>query len=521
VHAAVTEQITAAAARSYDTLKASHLRDYQALFNRVVLNLDESTPTIPTNELQKSYNGGTYDPFLDVLYYQYGRYLLISSSRGMALPANLQGLWNDSNDPPWQCDIHSNINVQMNYWPAEVANLPECHMVFLDYIYNEAMGHGSWKGLASATGNAGWTIMVQNNIFGYGDWKYTRPANAWYAMHLWQHYSYSQDKDFLSSRAYPVMKSACDFWISRLKTDSDGSLVAPGEWSPEQGPESEDGVTYAQTLIWDLFTNTIKASAILNEDATYRGNLQDKLDKLDKGLRVGSWGQLREWKYTNDDRANTHRHISHLIGLYPGKQISPLIDTKYSDAAKVSLDARGDVGPGWSRAWKIAVRARLFDGNHALTLVKNALQNATVTVVDMANGGGAYENLLDAHPPFQIDGNFGATAGMTEMLLQSQLDQLVLLPAPPDAWPKGSVSGICAEGGFEVGIAWEQRKVTTATIKSKSGMPCTLKNPMFGGDFFVVDAADSSAVTYTRTGDSITFDTSAGATYRIGAGTGP
>jgi alpha-L-fucosidase 2 len=470
---------------------------------------------VPTDELQKSYNAGTYDPFLDVLYYQYGRYLLLSSSRGLALPANLQGLWNNSNDPPWQCDIHSDINIEMNYWPAEVTNLSECHLPFLDYVYNEAMTHTAWKKLASTDGNAGWTVMVQNNIFGYGDWKYTRPANAWYAMHLWQHYAYTQDAGYLSAKAYPVMKSACDFWLDRLKTDTDGSLVAPAEWSPEQAPEAEDGVTYAQQLIWDLFTNTIQASTILNVDGDYRGNLQAKLDKLDKGLRVGGWGQLREWKYTNDDPSNTHRHISHLVGLYPGQQISPLLDATYANAAKVSLTARGDAGPGWSRAWKIAVWARLLDGNHAQKLIKNALQNATVTVVDMNNGGGAYENLLDAHPPFQIDGNFGATAGMTELLLQSQLGKLVLLPALPDAWPQGSVSGICAQGGFEVAMAWAGKQLTSAAIKSKSGKTCTVKNRMFTGAFSLVNAADGVAATYTLNGDTITFDTSAGSTYRI------
>lgn len=518
VHSTVTSQIDAAAAKSYDALKASHLSDYQALFNRVALHLNESTPAVPTDELQKSYNAGTYNPFLEVLYYQYGRYLLISSSRGMPLPANLQGLWNDSNDPPWQSDIHSDINIQMNYWPAEVTNLPECHNVFLDYIYNEATGHSGWKSLASADGNSGWTVMAQNNIFGYGDWRYTRPANAWYSMHLWQHYAFSQDKTFLSTKAYPVMKAACDFWMSRLKTDNDGTLVAPSEWSPEQTPDSEDGVTYAQTLIWDLFTNTIKASTVLGADATYRATLQSTLDKLDKGLHVGDWGQLREWKYTNDDQSNTHRHLSHLIGLFPGKQISPLLDTTYSDAAKVSLTARGDVGPGWSRAWKVAVWARLFDGNHSERLIKNALQNATVTVVDMANGGGAYENLLDAHPPFQIDGNFGATAGMTEMLLQSQLDKLVLLPALPDAWPKGSVSGIRAQGSFEVAMAWDQKKLTVATIASKSGGPCTVKNTIFTGAFSLVDTKNNATVTFTRAGDTITFNTTAGAVYKITPG---
>jgi alpha-L-fucosidase 2 len=528
-HAAVAGQISAAAQKSYASLLSAHVADYQSLFNRVTLNLNESKPTTPTPDVITKYNGGARDPFLEVLYFQYGRYLTIASSRGLGLPSNLQGIWNNTNDPPWQSDYHSDINVQMNYWPTDVANLGECFSPFGDYVYNQAVTRETWRANASAKGYGGFSLYTQCNPFGFSNWEYNDEANAWLCLNLWDHYRFTQDADYLKKTAYPVMKSACDYWLSSLITDTDGKLVAPNSWSPEHGsPGREKGTTYAQTLIWQLFNNTIKASQILDVDASYRSTLQAKLAQIDPGLRLGAdvtangvkYGPLlREWKYQKDVLGEQHRHISHLIGLYPGDQISPLVDTTYSNAAKASLVDRGDGGTGWARAWKINTWARLLDGNHAKTLLQAALRVTTVTTVDMSNGGGIYENLLDAHPPFQIDGNFGATAGVAEMLVQSHLNSIQILPALPDSWPKGSVKGLVARGGFVVDFTWEDSVAKDMTILSQRGNTCVVKNKFFkqAGAFAVAKAVDGSPVTYTGTDDTISFATKAGEKYRIAA----
>lgn len=475
LHKRISKRLSLASAKSYEFLKKSHLEDYQSLFNRVKLDLGASQADIPTDSLLHFHRESLY---LDILYFQYGRYLMLSSSRGMDLPNNLQGIWNNNNTPPWQCDIHTNINIQMNYWPAEITNLSECHLPFINYISTEAMReNGSFQKVAAKEGNRGWAIKTQANIFGYTDWNINRPANAWYCMHLWQHFTYTNDTLYLRKIAFPVMQSACEYWFDRLVEDVDGKLVAPDEWSPEQGPW-QNGVSYAQQLVWELFDHSLTAARILKTDTSFISELEDKFNRLDKGLEIGDWGQIKEWKNDEanlDIQGNEHRHLSQLMALYPGNQISYHLDKSYADAAKRTLESRGDNGTGWSRAWKIACWARLFDGDHAYKLLKSALNPANITVISMDNkDGGVYENLLDAHPPFQIDGNFGATAGITEMLIQSNLGFIQLLPALPSVWTAGSFKGLKTTGNFTVDLIWDDRQPVKCTIYSGSDNICKI-----------------------------------------------
>lgn len=471
----LADRLAKASEFDYETLRLRHTEDYRKLHSRVGLHFYTSAPSYPTDVLLREHRDNTY---LDALYFQYGRYLMIASSRGMNLPNNLQGIWNDSNTPPWECDIHTNINIQMNYWPAESGNLSECHLPFLNYIAIEAGKEtGGWRASAKAEGHPGWTMHTQSNIFSQTDWNINRPANAWYCMHLWQHYLYTKDKNYLIRTALPAMRTACLYWFDRLKTDDKGMLIAPKEWSPEHGPW-EDGLAYAQQLIYELFASTIEASKVVPMDKKFVQELKAKFAKLDRGLHIGSWGQIREWKIKEDTQGDQHRHLSHLMALYPGNQISYHRDSVYAEAARVALASRGDNGTGWSRAWKISLWARLFDGDHAYTLLKSALNPTTHSKLSMSTGdGGVYPNLLDAHPPFQIDGNFGATAGVIEMLMQSNQGFIHLLPALPSAWPSGQVRGIKAEGGFTLDMDWSRSMPSEVTIGSAVGGLCKVYYP--------------------------------------------
>ena len=501
-HQASLEHLAKASRQTYAQLLEAHLADFHRYFDRVSLSLnpaEQDKSRLATDERLDAYGHGAADSGLEALYFQYGRYLLISSSRTPGAPPNLQGIWNKDLRAPWSSNYTTNINVEMNYWPVETANLSELFAPLNDLTHNVAVTGA--RTAASLYHARGWVLHHNSDIwaqstpvgdFGKGDpkWANWYLGGDWLCHNLWEHYLFTGDRRFLED-AWPLMKGAAQFTLDWLQTDAQGHLVTVPSTSPENdyyyydqggqqdGQRKQGSVTVASTMdmeiIKDLFTNVIAASRVLNTDERFRQELTDAAAKL-LPLQIGAKGQLQEWYRDFDEVDPHHRHTSHLYALYPANEISPLATPELAAAARKSLELRGDHATGWSLAWRVSLWARLLDGNHAYALFRNLLRLTREEGIRYdGNGGGAYPNLLDGHPPFQIDGNFASTAGVVEMLLQSQNEELHLLPSLPNAWAGGSVKGLVGRGGFVIDMDWTDHRLKSAVIVARNAGDCVVR----------------------------------------------
>jgi alpha-L-fucosidase 2 len=505
-----------AARKPYEQLRAEHVADYQRYFHRVRFQLAGAAPDLPTDERLSRATAGASDPLLATLYFQFGRYLSISSSRPGGMPATLQGLWNESLAPSWESKYTININTEMNYWPAEVCNLSEMHEPLFDLV-DAARPDG--RQVAQALYHAGGFVLHHNtDIWGdavpidgvnSGLWPM---GGAWLSLHFWDHYDFTRDRDFLARRAYPVMKEAAQFLLDYMVDDGQGHLVTGPSISPENGYRLANGVAarlcmgpYMDTEIaYALFSRVLESEQILDVDAVFGKRVAAARDRLTP-FRIGKHGQLQEWLEDYDEVEPGHRHISHLFALYPGNQITLRGTPELAQAARTSLERRLAAGggrTGWSRAWVINVWARLEEGDLAYESLRLLLANSTLP------------DMLDTHPPFQIDGNFGGIAGIAEMLLQSHAGEISLLPALPKAWPEGSIHGLRARGAVEVGIVWAAGRASAATLRPDVTGTYRIRPP--GTERVARVSAEGKAVSWNENADGVVAATlERGRTYEV------